>query len=144
MPKSLHCPITGVNIPRLLLSSITGFVFIFALDFLIHGNLLTTTYEQTPQLWRDPDTMMSFFPYMLGTQFLIALITAFIFTRNYEGKGLGEGLRFGILLGLFMGVLMSASFAWMPISPMLAASWFGSGVATGLGLGLIFALTYSK
>jgi hypothetical protein len=140
----MHCPITGINIPRFLLSVITGFIFIFALDFIVHGNLLNTLYEQTPQLWRDPEVMMGFFPYMLGTQFLIALITAFIFTRNYEGKGITEGLRFGVVLGLLMGVLMSGSFAWMPISTTLAASWFGSGALTGLGLGLIFALTYRK
>ena len=139
-----HCPITGVNIPRFLATTLAGFVFIFGYDFALHGNLLMGIYEQTSDLWRDPEEMKTFFPYMLSTQFFTALLAAFIFTRNYEGKGIGEGLRFGIMLGLLFGVMMSASYAWMPIPTALAGAWFAGGLGMGIGLGVIFSLIYRK
>ena len=137
-----HCPVTGVNIPRFLASAAAGFVFIFVSDFVIHGQILADTYAQTPDLWRPHDEMIM--EWMMGGQILLALITAFIFTRNYEGKGLKEGLRFGIMLGALFAVMMSFSYAWMPISLMLALSWAASGIVQGLGLGIIFALIYRK
>ena len=138
----MHCPITGINIPRFLLSVLGGFAFIFGFDFLVHGNLLAGTYEQTSHLWRMPEDIIM--PWMIGTQILTAMIAAFIFTRNFEGKGIGEGVRFGLMLGAFMAVMMSSSYAWMPIPLTLALSWAGAGLGTGLGLGIIFSLIYKK
>ena len=137
-----HCPITGVNIPRFLASGLAGFVFIFVSDFIIHGQLLADTYAQTPDLWRPEDEMIM--GWMIGGQILLALITAFIFTRNFEGKGIGEGVRFGLMLGLLFAVMMSFSYAWMPISLALALSWAASGIVQGLGLGIVFSLIYKK
>jgi hypothetical protein len=140
--KDLKCPISGVNIPRFLLSVIAGFAFIFAYDFIVHGQLLMPTYLETPQLWRTPEDMQAHFGWMAMTQVLLALITAFIFTRNFEGKGIGEGLRFGGMIGFLLGVSMAGSYAWMPISMNLALSWLASGVVMGLGLGVIYSFTY--
>lgn len=140
----MHCPICGINIPRFALSAIAGFIFIFASDFAIHGNLLMEIYEQTADLWRPKESMQDFFPFMLGAQFLIAAITAFIFTRNYEGKGIVEGARFGIMLGLLFAVMMSMSYAWSPIPATLAGAWAAAGLLQGIGLGVIYSLTYRK
>lgn len=140
--KHIICPVTGVNIPRFLMSVLAGFVFICVLDFLVHGNLLMNLYNQTGYLWRAPENMVM--PWMIGTQFLTSLIAAFIFTRNFEGKGIQEGVRFGLMLGLLMAVMMSAPYAWMPIPLVLALGWAGAGLATGLGLGIIFSLIYKK
>lgn len=140
--KKLLCPITGVYVPRFALCTFLGFIFIFIYDFILHSQILMSIYEQTPHLWRTAEEMERFFPVMLLTQFLTAFITALIYTRNHEGKGIGEGIRFGILLGLLMGVFMAASYAWMPISSILAAAWFVGGFLQGLGLGVIYSLTY--
>ncbi|GJL86169.1 MAG: hypothetical protein DHS20C02_19440 [Micavibrio sp.] len=141
----MHCPITGINIPRYLAAALAGFVFIFAFDFLVHGNLLMDLYEQTSELWRAPEDMVM--PWMMGTQILIALITAFIYACgccDKEGKGIKCGIGFGIKIGLLMAVLMAASYAWMPIPLALALGWAGAGLGTGLGLGIIFSLVYKK
>jgi len=140
----MHCPITKTNIPRYLLSVFAGFIFIFISDYGIHQNLLMGLYEQTTQFWRSPETMMDFFPLMLGAQFLMAAITAYIFTRNCEDKGIMEGVRFGIPLGLLFALMMSMSYVWMPIPLALAGGWAASGFAQGLGLGIIYSLTYKK
>jgi heme/copper-type cytochrome/quinol oxidase subunit 3 len=140
----MHCPITGINILRFLIATIAGFTFLFATDFVIHQHLLMDLYEQTKELWRPPEAMMSFFPLMLGSQLLMSAITAMIFTRNYEEKGIMEGVRFGFLLGLLFALMMSMSYVWMPIPIALAGSWGAAGLFQGLGLGIIFALTYRK
>ncbi len=137
-----HCPISGTCIKPFLLSLVAGFAFIWVFDFILHANLLMDTYLQTPQLWRSEADMKEKFPFMLFNQFLIAFITAFIFTRHYEGKGIGEGVRYGILIGLLLGVEMMGSYAWMPISSTLALAWFFGGLAKGVGLGVVYALTY--
>lgn len=139
-----HCPISGVNIKRFLLTLIAGFAFAFAYDWVVHGYLLTAMYEQTAHLWRPEAEMKEYCPFMLATKFFVVAITAFIFTRNYEGKGLGEGLRFGAYIGLLMGVMLASPYGWMPVSGPLAAAWFATGLIQGLGLGVIYALTYRK
>lgn len=140
--KDFKCPITGANVPRLLLSIVAGFAFIFAYDFILHAKILMDEYLQTPQLWRTEEDMKAHFWWMNLNQLLIAAITAFIFTRNYEGKGIGEGLRFGAMIGALMGVIMAGSYAWMPISMNLALAWLAGGFVMGLGLGVIYSFTY--
>ena len=140
----MHCPISGVNIPRYILAVVIGFIFLFASDYVIHQNLLMDLYEQTTGLWRPPESMETFFPLMLGAQFLMSAITAMIFTRNYEEKGIKEGLRFGFLIGLLFALMMSMSYIWMPIPLELAGGWAAAGLFQGLGLGIVFALTYRK
>ena len=127
-----------------MLAVVAGFILLFVSDYVIHQILLMGLYEQTANLWRSPETMMDFFPLMLGSQFLMSAITAMIFTRNYEAKGIIEGARFGLLLGLLFALMMSMSYIWMPIPLALASSWGAAGFLQGLGLGIAFALTYRK
>ncbi len=139
-----YCPVTGVNIKRFALSLIAGFAFTFAYDFVVHGNLMMGLYQQTPQLWRTPEDMQAYLPFMMMFQFLTVFVTALIFTRNYEGRGVMEGVRYGLLIGLLMGIMMAAPYAWMPISGMLSFMGFVCGVVLGIGQGVIYALTYRK
>ena len=138
----MKCPICGVNIPRFIASGVVGFIFIAVSDFVIHGQILADIYAETPDLWRAPEDMNV--AWMTTGQVLIAAITAFIFTRNFEDKGPMEGVRFGIMLGCLFAVMMSLSYAWMPISLLLAIYWAASGLMQGLGLGIIYGLLYKK
>jgi hypothetical protein len=137
-----HCPVSGVYLRRFIPAALVAFAFVFVFDFLFHGNFLMPVYQETPQLWRTPADMQSYFTFMLGAQFLLAWIVGLIFTRNYEGKGLIEGVRYGAMIGFLLGVCMASSYAWMPISLYLAAMWFTGGFVQGLGLGLIYAAIY--
>lgn len=140
--KNLKCPITGVSIPWFLLTVVAGFVFIFGYQYVVHGILLMPTYELTPQLWRTEPEMQAMFPWCIGFKLLLVAITAMLYTRNHEGKGVMEGVRFGVLLGLLMGVMMMSSYLWMPISFDLALGWLAAGFGEGLGLGVIYSLIY--
>ena len=140
----MHCPITGINIPRFLLALVAGFAFKFGFDFVVHQNILKDLYEQTADLWRPHENMEECLPIMMSYSVLLVGIIGYIFTRNFEGKGIMEGLRFGLPMGILLALMMSSSYIWMPIPIELAIGWAASGLGLGLGIGVIFALLYKK
>lgn len=143
-PCGLHCPITGINIPRFLAAAVASYAFMFGFDYLVHHVLLMETYEKTAELWRPPETMGQYFPLVIAYQILLIVILGFIFTRNFEGKGIGEGIRFGFMMGALIGLLNGAAYIWMPIPLSLALSWAGAGLGAALGIGILFSLIYRK
>ena len=136
------CPLTGVHIWRFITITVLGFVAIWAMDFLFHAIWLKQDYIETASLWRPEAEMLNYMPWMMAFQFALAAITAFIYTRNHEGKGLWEGVRFGWMLGLFWAISSSAAWVWLPISAALALKWGIGGLATGLVLGIVYSLIY--
>jgi len=138
----MHCPCTGINIPRFLACVIAGYAFLFGFDFLVHHILLMDLYTQTADLWRPEEDMN--FSLMIARNLLLIIIVGYIFTRNFEDKGLKEGLRFGLPMGLLLAIMMAASYVWMPVPMELALGWACSGLGMGLGLGIIFSLIYKK
>jgi hypothetical protein len=140
----MHCPCTGTNISRFVLALAAGFAFKFGFDFIVHQKILMDLYTQTQDLWRPHDDMSKCLPIMLGFNLLLVGIVGYIFTRNFEGKGIMEGVRFGVPMGLLLALMMSSSYIWMPIPIELAMGWAASGLGLGLGLGIIFALLYKK
>lgn len=123
---------------------IVGFAFVFGYEYVVHHILLGPTYETTPQLWRPMETMEQFMPIMLGVQILTVSILCYLYTLGHEGKGIGEGIRFGLVVGLLLGVMQGSAYVWMPISQMLALSWFAAVLVKTIGLGIIFSLIYKK
>ena len=121
---------------------VAGFIFVFLFEMLVHGFALMGMYEQTQHLWRGPEDMNM--PFMAAMQFIFVIITAFIFTRHYEGKGIGEGVRFGAYIGLLLGFVMLSFYAFMPIPFALALCWFFASLFETIGLGVIYALLYKK
>lgn len=133
-----------MNKQRFTFCVLAGFIFIFAFDFLLHGILLKPSYEQTANLWRSPEVMQEFFGWMLAVQFGITAVLAYIFTRNFENKGITEGIRFGFMIGLFSGISQFGMYAYMPIPISLAIASFTGAVIEFIGLGIIFSLLYKK
>ena len=137
-----HCPVTKVYLPRFIPAFLATFVFIAVFEYVVHGVWLLDHYNQTPQLWRSLEDMQQYFVFGFIIQALTAFIIGLIYTRNYENKGPAEGLRFGLLLGLLIGVGSAAAYGWMPISQTLATLWFFTGLAKGIGSGVVFGLIY--
>ena len=144
MIKDMKCPCTGAYIPRFALAIIVGFAAVFGYDFAVHHHLLMDLYEATTDLWRAPEQMQEFFPYMLGFQLATTFVAAAIFVQNYEKKGIMEGLRFGLWLGLLLGVLNANAWVWLPIPAVLAGAWFAAGLGKGILLGVVYSLTYKE
>ncbi|MEM7651457.1 MAG: hypothetical protein AAF204_05190 [Pseudomonadota bacterium] len=140
----MHCPVTKINLPRFLVMSVVGYAFLFGFEYLVHHILLMDLYTQTESLWRPMEAMEEFFPIMIVRNVLLVVLIGYIFTRNFEGKGIMEGIRFGLPVGVLLGLVMSSSYIWMSIPLELALGWASSGLGLGLGLGIVFSLIYKK
>ena len=125
---------------RIILAILAVFVAWSVLDFVIHGWLLSATYEATAHLWRPMEEMK------MGLMNVVRILSAVFFTLIYacliNGKGMGTGVKYGLLLGLGTGVSVGyGTYSYMPIPHSLALSWFlGTVIQTtlaGLLVGLI-------
>jgi len=131
-----------MNTKRFLIASIAVFGFVFVFEFLVHGLGLKSMYENTAHMWRsEADFKMIF---MLLSQLGFSVMTAFIFTRNYEDKGMGEGVRFGLAIGLLLAVLEVGKYGYMPIPFALVLAWMAAALLKGVGSGVILSWTYKK
>ena len=131
-----------MNIKKYIVSVLIGFISVFAFDFLWHGILLTDLYKSTAHLWRGPEAMQQYFPLATLMQLAFTAMLCWIFTLNFEEKGLGEGLRFGLYMGLFTGVMQIGIYPYIPIPLSLAGLWFLGSFLEVMGLGLIFSLSH--
>jgi hypothetical protein len=130
-----------MNIKRFILASIAVFVTFQALDFIIHGLILMSTYQSLTHLWR-PD-MMSLMWIMYLSSFFMSFMFVYIFTKGYENRGIMEGLRFGVVIGLFMNVVgMFSQYAMYPIPFSLTMQWFLYGMAEFIIAGIVAAAVY--
>ena len=134
-----------VNTKRLILSVIVMFVFMFATDFVIHALLLGKTYKELAHLWRPEAELVSFMPWTMLGQFLIATFYVLLFTRGYEGKGVTEGLRFGLVfIGPYSVSTFLLQYAVIPYPPKLIATWMVAGLIQAALAGIVVSLTYKK
>lgn len=118
---------------KILLTTLVVFVVWSILDYLIHGVILMSQYEATPDLWRPEEEMK------MGLMWVVTLIAAFafveIFARFFGKKGTGEGLKYGFWFGIATGIPMGyGSYSVMPIPYSMALAWFlGSLVESMVG-----------
>jgi len=118
---------------RIVLAVLAVFVAWSALDFVIHGLILATSYEATARLWRPMNEMK------MGVLYLAVLINALVFVCIYAllvaEKSIGTGAKYGLLFGLGTGFSMGfGTYSFMPIPLHMAVAWFiGTLVETLVG-----------
>ena len=78
-----------MNIKRFIIASIAVFVVIQAIDWLVHGVLMTKWYAEITGLWR-PDMMDLMWVMILGSLFF-SFMFVLIFAKGYENKGITGG-----------------------------------------------------
>jgi hypothetical protein len=80
---------------------------------------------------------------MMCGSILYMFLFCYIFTRGYEGKGIGEGVRYGLLMGLFLSIPSAVDqYVVYPLTANLAVIWFVTGVIVFMILGAVFAAIY--
>ena len=126
---------------RYALAVLAAFVFVFLLEFVVHGILLKGMYTETAHLWRtEEDSKMIFI--MLG-QILLSLVATFMFTKLHGVEFFNDnGMKFGILIGLILASPTIASYCYMPVPFALWISWVGAELTKGIGAGIAISLIY--
>lgn len=130
-------------IKRVIIGVLVVFIVWSALDYVIHGLMLQSTYEATSNLWRPMGEMK------MGLMYVVSILVATFFVLIYaffiQPKSIVTGLLYGLLFGLAMGISMGhGSYSFMPIPYSLAFSWFaGTVVEITLG-GLLVGLIVKK
>jgi hypothetical protein len=131
-----------MNMKRLILAIVAGFIVIFATDYLIHGLWLVPDYEATKSLWRPEAEMHSRFQWMILAQVICAVTFVIIWAKGVVGGSVGNGIAFGLLMGLFQQIWAIVDYVVIPMPGELAAKWFFSGLAQAVLLGIVTALVY--
>ncbi|MBN2061566.1 MAG: hypothetical protein JW882_14235 [Deltaproteobacteria bacterium] len=130
-----------MNVKRFVVAIIGVFITILILDYVIHSLILLNTYKDLKGVWR-PDFMSKTW-IMYITALVFSVLFVYIFTKNYEGKGIGEGIRYGILIGLLMNVVGAFNqYASYPIPFTLALQWFIYGTIEFIVCGIVTTLIY--
>ena len=133
-----------MNMPRLLIAVVVGFIFIFASDFLVHGIWLAPDYKATADLWRSDAEMQTRFAWMLTAQFVTALVFVLIWAKGFAGRTLGAGASFGFLMGLALQTWAIVFYVVAPLPGVIATKWFLSGLLQAILLGVLVAAIYKS
>lgn len=132
-----------VNMKRFVIASITVFLVIQGIDWLVHGLFLSGWYSQITGLWRA--NMMDLMWVMVLGSLFFSFMFVFIFTKGYEGKGIAEGIRYGLYVGLLIFVSgMFGQYAMYPIPLGLALIWICYGVLEMMVAGAVTAALYRR
>ncbi len=129
---------------RVLVAVIAIFFAWSAMDFVIHGLILRSSYAATASLWRPMSEMKTSVLYL--SVFIAALTFAVIYFRFVSRKGVSTGLQYGLLFGLGTGVSMGyGSYSVMPIPYLMALTWFlGTLVEAVIGGVILGAITRER
>ena len=121
---------------RVILAVIAVFVAWSAMDFVIHGLILRSSYAATASLWRPMAEMKTTVLYL--TVLIAALMFVLIYSLFFSRRGIPTGLKYGLLFGLGSGVSMGyGSYSVMPIPYHIAFTWFFGSVLEAMVGGVI-------
>lgn len=125
-----------------LLGGLLSAMIMFLFEGFYHGQYLMPIYLQTASVWRSMAEMQSLMGWYVGVLVATGLILSFLFSRNYENKGVPEGVRFGFYVGLLIGVTHFCAYVHLPIPLSLAVLWLLGWIVEGVLVGITLALTY--
>ena len=106
-----------------LVATVAVYILWSIIDFLVHGILLQSAYQETLHLWRSEDQMHALL--MSGVTLFFGFSVVLAYGCFVAPKSVQTGLKFGAALGVGVGALTGlGSFSYMPIPLQLAAAWF--------------------
>ena len=121
--------------------AIVVYLLICVLGFVIHGVLLTSTYETMTSMVRPMAEMKMWIIYVVNA--FVAFFFTLIFSKGFENKGIAEGVRYGTYVGLMMALPMAyGTYASMPVPYSLALQWFLYGMAEYIICGIALAFVF--
>lgn len=135
-----------MSIQRIVISTISIFVFVVLFGMIYHGYLLETIYHQTSHLWRSQEAIKAHGMWVLLSDVLYGFLFSYLYDRYAKGvtKGFKQAVEFGFWLGCLCGVLSIAVYTYMPIPMTLMVSWVVGHILTGLGAGAILGFVFKS
>jgi hypothetical protein len=117
---------------KFLLAVIVVFVAIEAMDYVLHGLILTGLYQKSAAIWRQDMDKWMWLWYIVT--FLQTLGFVYIYYKLINPKSTFKGVWYGLTYGFVAGVGMGyGTYAMFPMPYALAISWFfGSIVIYGI------------
>jgi hypothetical protein len=124
---------------QITFATLAVFITWSVMDYLIHGVLLSSIYQETASMWRPMAEMK---PVLMWVVTLIAaLCMVSIYALFFKQKNLKNGVLYGLLLGIGWGMSMGfGSYVYMPIPYMLAQAWFWATLVEAVAAGVVMAL----
>ncbi len=121
---------------RIVLGIVAVFVAWQALDALIHGVILKSTYEETASLWRPMAEMK------MGLMSVVGLVATVCFVCLYawlvRPKSWAAGLSYGLIFGAGTGFSMGfGTYSVMPLPQSLAVAWCVGSIVEAAVAGLL-------
>ena len=105
--------------------------------------LLSPLYMQIEQLMRPEPEFFGYFHWIVIGELILAFFFCLIFTKGYEGKGIGEGVRFGLLVGIGFGASSALiTYAVHPFPGKLILAWVIGYPVEMILAGVIIAAIY--
>ena len=133
-----------MNNQKYLIAGLAAGVWIFLYGFVANAIVLADYWAQSSgaALMR-PEGQEVMWAIVVSC-LLQGFALAYIFTRGYEGKGIGEGVRFGVLIAWFVAAMYLLWYALQPVA--LGDSIMGMVVdgVMYVTTGVVLALTYKK
>ena len=131
-----------MNIKRFALASLGAFVFVFVYEFIVHGFLMMSLYEQTADVWRPEEE--SSMLVMLISQFLFAAALAFFYPIvGLDDEKCKKALPFGVGLGLVMAMPSIGTYGYLPIPITISLLWAVIAFLKALGGTCIVSKIYN-
>jgi len=132
-----------MNIPRLLLAILAGFIFVFGSDFVIHTIWLKPDYMASMQLWRPDPEMMERFHWMIAGHFLCVVAFVLIWAIGFApGGNMTVACIYGLLMGLFSQATTLITYVVAPMPGTLMSKWFFIGLVQAVLLAIVTFKTY--
>ena len=130
-----------MNIQRFSLSILGAFIFIFVFEFTWHGFLMKGLYDATITVWRPQEE--SNMLYIFASQFLFAVVFAYIYTLIGKQIACKRGIAFGFFAGLLLAMPQLGTYCYLPIPLTISLLWMLAAFLKCLGAGIVIAAIYN-
>ncbi len=132
-----------MNAGRYVLGSVVVALYFYLYEWLLHGIIMSKSYNEQMSLFRPDAESGIFLFWMLLGLVIMAFGFCFIFLKGYENKGIGEGFRYGLYVGLAFAVTnVLIEYSVFPFPGSWVISWIIGYMIMMILAGIIFAAIY--
>src|SRR5256885_7914184 len=118
-----------MNWKKFFIAFVAAWVFVFFYEWVFHGMIMHSSYQQTSALWRPEAEFKANFPLLVVGQGVLVFFFTMIFVRGFgSGGGVGGGLRYGVLVALLLCGGIIIQYAVQPLTTNILFAWCIGGI----------------